>query len=78
MQAYVLYINCGKNAGSKKLSYNLDNPLMDTLQMARQKLPGLKNYKLGTIVEKLNIALENAHRALNDAIATAKVFIKLK
>lgn len=63
---------------SKKLSYNFDNPLEDTLQMAREKLPGLKNYKLGTIVEKLNIALENAHRALNDAIATAKVFIKLK
>ena len=63
---------------SKKLSYNFDNPLEDTLQMARKKLPGLKNYKLGTIVEKLNISLENAHRALNDAIATAKVFIKLK
>lgn len=63
---------------SKKLSYNFDNPLEDTLQMAREKLPGLKNYKLGTIVEKLNIVLENAHRALNDAIATAKVFIKLK
>ncbi len=63
---------------SKKLSYNFDNPLEDTLQMAHEKLPGLKNYKLGTIVERLNITLENAHRALNDAIATAKVFIKLK
>ena len=62
---------------SKKLSYNFNNPLMDTMQMAREKLPGLKNYKLGTIVEKLNIVLDHAHRAINDAVATAKVFIKL-
>ena len=62
---------------AKKLSYNFDNPLMDTLEMARAKLPGLKNYKLATVVDKLNIVLENAHRAINDATATAKVFIKL-
>lgn len=62
---------------SKKLSYNFDHPNMDTMIMARQKLPGLKNYKLGTIVEKLNIVLDNAHRAIHDATATAKAFIKL-
>ena len=62
---------------AKKLAYNFDNPLMDTIEMARKKLPGLKNYKLGTIVDKLNIVLDNAHRAINDATATAKVFIKL-
>ncbi len=64
-------------SAAKKLSYNFDNPLMDTLEMAHKKLPGLKNYKLGTIVDKLNIILNNAHRAVNDATATAKVFIKL-
>ncbi len=62
---------------AKKLSYNFDNPLMDTIEMARKKLPGLKNYKLSTVVDKLNIVLDNAHRAINDATATAKVFIKL-
>jgi len=62
---------------SKKLSYNFNHPTMDTMIMARQKLPGLKNYKLGTIVDKLNISLENAHRAIDDATATAKAFIKL-
>lgn len=64
-------------AAGKKLSYNFDNPLKDTMEMARQKLPGLKNYKLGTVVERLNVVLDNAHRAINDATATAKVFIKL-
>lgn len=62
---------------AKKLSYNFDHPLMDTLEMAKNKLPGLRNYKLGTIVERLNVVLDNAHRAINDATATAKVFIKL-
>lgn len=62
---------------SKKLSYQFNHPTMDTMVMAREKLPGLKNYKLGTIVEKLNISLENAHRAIDDATATAKAFIKL-
>ncbi len=62
---------------AKKLSYNFNNPLMDTIEMAHKKLPGLKNYKLGTVVERLKIVLDNAHRAINDATATAKVFIKL-
>lgn len=62
---------------SNKLSYNFNHKTMDTLEISRQKLPGLKNYKLGTIVETLNIVLDNAHRAINDATATAKAFIKL-
>lgn len=62
---------------SKKLSYNFDHKLMDTMEISRKKLPGLKNYKLGTVVERLGVVLDNAHRAINDATATAKVFIKL-
>ena len=65
------------HAISKKLAYNFDNQLLDTIEIARSKLPGLKNYKLGTVVERLGIVLDNAHRAINDATATAKVFIKL-
>lgn len=64
-------------AAAKKLSYNFDNPLKDTIALAKEKLPGLKNYKLGTVVDRLNIVLDNAHRAINDATATAKVFVKL-
>ena len=62
---------------SRKLSYNFDNETIDTLSLAKSKLPGLKNYKLGTIVDRLGVVLDNAHRAINDATATAKVFIKL-
>ena len=62
---------------AKRFSYNFNNSTMDTLEMSRSKIGGLKNYKLGTIVAHLGIVLENAHRAVNDATATAKVFIKL-
>lgn len=62
---------------AKRFSYNFNNPTMDTIEIAKAKLPGLKNYKLGTIVERLGVSLENAHRAVHDATATAKVFIKL-
>lgn len=61
----------------KKCGYNFDNPQIDTLRLAQKGVRGLKNYKLGTIAEKLGVSLENAHRAVNDATATAEVFIKL-
>ncbi len=65
------------HAAGKKYSYNFDHPQKDTMIMSRERLKGLKNYKLGTIVEYLGVTLENAHRAVHDATATAKVFIKL-
>jgi len=54
-----------------------DNEQIDTLKLVRDKVPSLSNYKLGTVVKALNITLNNAHRALADAYATAKVFVKL-
>lgn len=65
-----------KNAGLK-YRYNFNNEQIDTLELARNKIASLSNYKLSTVVKALNISLVDAHRALNDAIATAKVFIKL-
>lgn len=65
------------NAIAKKMQYNFDNPQYDTMNLARNKLKGLKNYKLGTICEYLGVSLVGAHRAVNDCLATAKVFLKL-
>ena len=61
-----------------KLSgYNFDNPLLDIYPLAQKLVVGVKNYKLGTIAEKLGVLLDNAHRAVYDTIATAEVMIKL-
>ena len=62
---------------AKKMMYNFDNPQYDTMILARNKLKGLKNYKLGTITEALGVSLVGAHRAVNDCLATAKAFLKL-
>lgn len=63
---------------ANKNRYNFDNEVEDTLALARQKVKGLKNYKLKTLTEYFNIILVDAHRALNDTVATAKVFIELE
>lgn len=62
---------------ANKYSYKFDNNTLDTLEISRQKVKGLRNYKLGTLAEYFNVSLKNAHRAVHDATATAKIFIKL-
>ena len=61
----------------EQLRLLFNNEQIDTLKLARDKVPSLSNYKLGTVVKALDITLNNAHRALADAYATAKVFVKL-
>lgn len=59
---------------SKESGYNFDNPVLDTLILAKQyyRLP---SYKLENLAKHFNISLDNAHNADFDAIATAKLFI---
>ncbi|MCL2861849.1 MAG: exonuclease domain-containing protein [Firmicutes bacterium] len=61
----------------KPLNIYFDNPTQDTLTLAHKHLKGLHNYKLETIANHLGIPLSGAHRALNDTIATAQVFLKI-
>lgn len=61
----------------KTAQYNFDNEAMDTIEMAKKYLPGLPKYNLGALCSHLDIPLVNAHRALADAMATAKLFKKL-
>lgn len=65
------------NYYGKKSQFNFNNKREDTMMRAKMYLKGIKNYKLKTVCEALNIVLTGAHRAVNDTIATAKVFIKL-
>lgn len=61
----------------KLVGINFNNNQIDAFMLAKQKLKGLKNYKLGTVAKYLEVSLIDAHRALNDVIATAEVFLKL-
>lgn len=49
---------------------------VDTVAMARVLLPTLSKYKLNVVAKALGISLENHHRAVDDAAATAEIFVK--
>ena len=50
-----------------------NNMTCDTLQLAKEKLPNLENYKLSTLADNFNIELEH-HNALSDAKACLELF----
>ena len=54
-----------------------DFSYMDTLQLARCLYPELPNHKLNTLSKHLKVILENHHRAVDDAKATADIFVKM-
>lgn len=51
--------------------------VLDTYPMAKKVLPGLANYKLGTLVQHLEIESAGFHRAEEDATYCAKVLLKM-
>ncbi|MCL2796606.1 MAG: exonuclease domain-containing protein [Firmicutes bacterium] len=61
----------------KSLGIFFDHPKHDTVTLARKTFPGLPHYNLGFLTEQLKIELTNAHRALDDALATARLFLRI-
>lgn len=57
-----------------KLGLAFNPTVLDTVSLARLLLPSLNRYKLDTVAKALNISLENHHRAVDDAGATAEIF----
>lgn len=53
------------------------NPVLDTLELARFLFPDLKNHRLNTLAKKLDVHLEQHHRAIYDAEATGFVLWKM-
>ena len=59
-----------------KLSFD-DYPVIDTVALSKELFPDEKTHKLDAVCQRLGVSLENHHRALDDATATAEAFIKL-
>jgi DNA polymerase-3 subunit epsilon len=55
----------------------LPNPVLDTLKLARSLVPGLKRYRLASLVSHFGVRAAPNHRAFTDAVATAEVFLEL-
>lgn len=61
----------------RKLNIDFNNAIVDTLSLSRILVSKLKRFKLNILAKHFNIKLENHHRAVDDALATGKIFIKL-
>jgi len=55
----------------------LPNEVLDTLKLARSLVPGLKRYRLSSLVSHFGVRQAPNHRALSDAAATTEVFRRL-
>lgn len=64
-----------KNA--ERMDITIDFTVIDTVGLSRILLPDLNKYKLNLVAKALNVSLENHHRAVDDAGATAEIFCKL-
>ena len=63
--------NCDRQGISHDFTY------VDTVGIARIFLPGQKKHTLDAVAKALGVSLENHHRAVDDAEATAEIFVKL-
>lgn len=52
-------------------------PVLDTLLLSAVAHPNQESHKLDVILERLGIRIASRHNALDDAVATAEVFLKL-
>lgn len=66
------------NAQLKRMNIGaVQNPVIDTLELARFLYPELKNHRLNTLCKHLNIELTQHHRAIYDAEATGYLLVNL-
>lgn len=62
---------------AERLGIKYDPTIMDTVLLAQFVIPNLHNYKLDTLCKHLAVSLENHHRAVDDAQATAYIYLKM-
>ena len=60
-----------------RLGYDTDFTYVDTVPIARLLLPNQAKHTLDAVAKGLGVSLENHHRAVDDAEATAQIFVKM-
>ena len=58
----------------KRLGYEFKRKTICTVKLGRKLIPGHRSYSLGNICADLGIQITDRHRAIGDALATAKLF----
>ncbi len=64
------------NKNAQRQGIEMDFTVIDTVGLSRILLPELSRHRLNIVAKALNISLENHHRAVDDAGATAQIFQK--
>lgn len=62
---------------AKALAIEYKPMVIDTLKLARMLLKGIKRFRLNLVAKHLGVTLDNHHRAVDDAVATAHIFNNL-
>ncbi len=57
--------------------YRLNNSDLCTVDLARRLVPQVESYKLDSLAAYFGFAIPRRHRAADDALATARVFLRL-
>ena len=60
----------------ERCGITFENQVVDTYKMAPKCVKGIK-YNLGALAKYFDVVNEHAHRAIHDAVTTAKIFVKL-
>ncbi len=61
---------------ARRLGLPTEYTYVDTVAIARVLLPNQARHTLDAVAKTLNVSLENHHRAVDDAEATAHIFVK--
>ena len=80
--AVIVAHNAGFDTGfvghfAKKMGYSYEPTIIDTVGLSRMLLTNLRRFKLDVVAKELGVSLENHHRAVDDAEATAGIFLRL-
>ncbi len=63
-------------AAMSRMNMEFSFSYIDTVSLSRKLLKELRSHKLNAVAKHLKIKLDNHHRAVDDALATAHIFIK--
>ena len=61
----------------KAAGFEFNNPKLCTVRLGRKVFPGLPSYSLGNFCRSMDVVIEDRHRAMGDAAATAILFDKM-
>lgn len=62
---------------ARKQGVNVSNTYLDTLSLARTMLPNKSKYTLDSVAKEYKIVNQHHHRAIDDANATAQIFLRM-